>query len=132
MEKAISNIVGCYAYLRQDSGKPKVDDGLLNKTWKSFHFRENNLLISFPSEGNERKKYLYYKVQIKKSGSKDTKEACLGEILGAREFEEGYPYTVGFFKGQIKEAYSSDYAYLEIRVVRCLEDFWKFLNDLNI
>ncbi len=100
--------------------------------WKIFHFQEKDWLISFPNEGNEGRKYLYYSVKFTNRKTKMDTQVCLAEIVDTPEFEESFPYTVGFFKGlsSVKTDLESDY--LEIRIVRSIEDFWKFLNDLNI
>ena len=90
-------------------------------------------LISFPSTGNEKRKYLYYSVTfIDRKNKKAESQVSLVDIVDSPEFENGFPHTVGFFRGLVdKEA---DFAsnYLEIRIIRCIEEFWKFLNDLNI
>jgi hypothetical protein len=99
---------------------------------KSFHFQEKNWIISFPNEGNEGRKYLYYSVKFTDAKNKMNRQVCLTEIVDKPEFEACFPYTVGFFKGSIEEKTDVEFAYLEIRVVRSLEEFWKFLNDLNI
>ena len=54
------------------------------------------------------------------------------EIMDGAEFEKNYPHTVGFFREPIEEDIDFSYNYLEIRVIRCIEEFWKFLNDVNI
>jgi hypothetical protein len=105
----------------------------LEKKSKSFHFQEKDWLISFPTEGNEGRKYLYYSVRFTNRKNKQkTQEVCLTEIVGSPEFEDNFPYTVGFFKGSIDEETDLKSVYLEIRIVKSIEEFWKFLNDLNI
>ena len=47
-------------------------------------------------------------------------------------FENGYPYTVGFFKGPVDGEGNFVVNFLELRIIRCVEEFWKFLNDLDI
>ena len=92
-----------------------------------------NWLIFFPSTGNDRRKYLYYSVEFTdRSKGRARTNVCLAEILGSHEFEESYPHTVGFFKGSTNEKKELACSYLEIRIIRSIEDFWKFLNDLNI
>ncbi len=54
------------------------------------------------------------------------------DLVDTNEFEKNYPHTVGFFKETIDKETSFWLNYLEIRVIRSLEEFWKFLNDLNI
>jgi hypothetical protein len=104
----------------------------LERIWKSFHFQEKNWLISFPSKGNEGRKYLHYTVKFINRNSKENKEVFLAEIVENPQFEESLPYTVGFFRGSIDEKTGLEIAYLEIRIIRSIEEFWKFLNDLNI
>jgi len=100
---------------------------------KRFHFQEIDWLISFPESGNEGRKYLYYSVEFKDSRKRKSKsQVNLVDIVDDREFEKNYPHTVGFFREPIDEATNCGFNYLEIRVVRCIEEFWKFLNDLNI
>ena len=101
---------------------------------KSFHFQELDWLISFPDSGNEGRKYLYYSVEFKdfKKGSAKS-QVNLMDIVDVVEFEKNYPHTVGFFREPIDDDNTDcGFNYLEIRVIRCIEEFWKFLNDLNI
>ena len=99
---------------------------------KNFHFQEQGFIVSFPEEGNERTKYLYYHVKYSDMKANNTFETCLAEIVDSQSFDSNYPYTVGFFKGPFDEKTDFKSAYLEIRIIRSIEDFWKFLNDLNI
>jgi len=104
----------------------------LEKNWKNFHFQEVNFLISFLSTENEGRKYLYYSVEFTNRNKDKTRtKVCLSEIVDNSEFENGYPHTVGFFKGSVPEK-ELESAYLELRIIRSIEDFWKFLNDLDI
>ena len=61
-------------------------------------------------------------------------EPCvnLGELFDKKEFEDQFPHTVGFFKNSSGEGAEFKPDYMEIRTVRSLEDFWLFLNALNI
>ena len=91
-----------------------------------------NLLLFFPSTGNEGRKYLYYNVDFTNlNKGNERAKACLTEIVDSPEFEKNYPHTVGFFKGPLNREEGKS-CYLEIRFIRSIEDFWKFLNDLNI
>jgi hypothetical protein len=100
---------------------------------KNFHFQEMDWLISFPSTDNEGRKYLYYSVEFTNRKKKQGRaQIRLMEIVDSADFE-CFPHTVGYFKGAIEEKKNdSGFAYLEIRIIRSLEDFWKFLNDLNL
>jgi hypothetical protein len=89
-------------------------------------------IISFPRSGNENRKYLYYTVQFWDRKNNSVDNVCLSEKVDTPEFEAHFPHTIGFFKGPINEKTDPKSAYLEIRVVNSLEEFWKFLNDLNI
>ncbi len=44
----------------------------------------------------------------------------------------GFPHTVGFFRDSVDKEGNFEANYLELRIIRYLEEFWKFLNDLNL
>ena len=69
---------------------------------------------------------------INSKENKSRKQVYLAEIITNSNFENGFPYTVGYFKRTKDEKSGSSYAYLEIRIIRSIEDFWKFLNDLDV
>ena len=100
---------------------------------KKFHFQELDWIVTFPELINEGKKYLYYSVSIedRKSGNLRI-QVCLGDVLDNPEFEKNVPHTVGFFKEIKDNGNSMKFAYLEIRMIRSIEEFWKFLNDTNL
>ncbi len=100
---------------------------------KTFHFQELNWLVAFPNSGNERKKYGYYTVfftDLKKRNVRE--EVILSVLLENKDFEERFPHTVGFFKSEMPESSFEIPGYLELRLIRSIEDFWKFLNDLDL
>jgi len=105
----------------------------LKNQFKKFHFQELDWLIYFPDSGNKGK-YLDYIVIFKdrKRNPKQEEHITLGKILGKSEFENCFPHTVGFFKSSSGENAEFKPDYMEIRIMRCLEDFWLFLNALNI
>jgi hypothetical protein len=90
-------------------------------------------VISFPDSGNQGRKYRYYSVSYtdRKKG-KNEAQICLADILENPEFERNMPHTVGFFKESIGDYADAGLAYLELRIIRSIEEFWKFLNDLNL
>jgi len=100
---------------------------------KCFHFQEMDWLISFPPSGNEGRKYLNYSVFFKdrKNGNVSS-QVSLIDLVDVTEFEKKYPHTVGFFRGSIDDDENFCSSYFEIRVIRSIAEFWKFLNDLNI
>jgi len=107
--------------------------GLDERKIKNFHFQELDWLVSFPESGNEGRKYLFYSVSFNDRKSGETaSQICLMDVLEVDLFEKNYPHTVGFFRGKIDKKADFCSNYLEIRIIRCIEDFWKFLNDLNI
>ena len=59
-------------------------------------------------------------------------QTIIADIVDSPMFENGYPHTVGFFRGPVDEEGNFEVNFLELRIIRCIEDFWKFLNDLNI
>ena len=100
---------------------------------KKFYFQEMDWIISFPSDENEGRKYLFYSVQFIDRRNKQNKpRTILAEIVDSPMFENGYPHTVGFFRSQVDEKGNFEADFLELRIIRCIEEFWKFLNDLNI
>ncbi len=100
--------------------------------WKSFYFQEMDWIICFPNEGNESRKYLFYSVQFIDRKNKQNKHVLLADILDSPMFENGYPHTVGFFRSPVDAEGNFEGNFLELRNVKCIEEFWKFLNDLNI
>ena len=105
----------------------------MQESLKTFHLQEMNWLIFFPSTGNQGRKYLYYSVEftdLNKRGART--KVCLTEIVDTPEFEKNYPHTVGYFKGPVSEKEDLVSSYLEIRIIRSIEDFWKFLNELDL
>jgi hypothetical protein len=95
---------------------------------------EFDWIVSFPKCGNKGK-YLGYTVIFvnrKKESSQTGKLVKLEEILEDREFEGSYPHTVGFFKEHSGEGAEFKPEYLEIRRISCVEEFWLFLNALDI
>jgi hypothetical protein len=105
----------------------------LEKKFKNFHFQELDWLISFPDTGNEGRKYLFYSVQFIDRKNKESKtQTILADIVDSPMFESGYPHTVGFFRSPVDGTGNFLVNFLELRFVRCIEEFWKFLNDLNI
>ena len=101
-----------------------------NEERKCFHFQELGWILSFPMKGNEDKKYVNYKVEFTEPTKKIT-YLTLFEIVNSPEFEK-FPHTIGFFRCNNCLEFSINKTYLEIRIVRSLEEFWKFLNDLDI
>jgi hypothetical protein len=101
--------------------------------WKSFYFQEMDWLICFPNAGNEGRKYLFYSIKFIDRKKKHMKpQIILADIVDSQMFENGFPHTVGFFKEPIDKEMNSPTNFLEIRIIRCIEEFWKFLNDLDI
>jgi hypothetical protein len=95
---------------------------------------EADLIVHFPKHGNQGK-YLGYTVVAvdRKQGTvPQGKQVKLGDILEAHAFEEGYPHTVGYFKSSSGEGAEFKAEYLEIRRISSVEEFWLFLNALDI
>ena len=89
-------------------------------------------IISFPNTGNEEKKYLFYSVHFIDRKNKLNKHTLVADIVDNPMFENWCPHTVGFFRGPVDDEGNFEKNFLELRTVRCIEEFWKFLNDLNI
>ena len=101
---------------------------------KNFHFIEMDLVVYFPKDGNKGK-YLGYIVMLidrKKVAAESQKHVTLKEILENPRFEKSYPHTVGYYKESSGEGTEFTPDYLEIRKISSIEDFWLFLNALDI
>ena len=93
-----------------------------------------DLLVYFPRCGNKGK-YISYSVMLvdrKKGTSQPEKHVKLEEVFENPEFEQNYPHTVGYYKGSFGEGAEFRPEYLEIRRVSTVEEFWLFLNALDI
>ena len=100
---------------------------------KKFCFQELEWIITFPNLGNRGKKYPDYSVFFSDRKRKIAgKLVCLFEVVENPEFQEVFPHTVGFFKCETDDSLFADSCCLEVRIVRSVEDFWKFLNDLDL
>ncbi len=104
----------------------------MKSQFKIFHFKELDWLIYFPDSGNKGK-YVDYIVTFRdRKDPKGDRQVILGELVSKTEFENCFPHTVGFFKTSFGEGIEFKPDYMEIRIIRSLDDFWLFLNALNI
>lgn len=107
----------------------------MSSQFKVFHFQELNWLIYFPNGANKGK-YLTYNVllrDLRHGSSQQAKRVTLGELVESREFEQQCPHTVGFFKTDSVEGMDTvEQRYLEMRTIRTIDEFWLFLNALDI
>ena len=95
---------------------------------------EMNWLVCFPKDGNKGK-YLGYTVLLidrKKVANEPKKHVTLKEILETPEFENHCPHTVGYYKESSGKGAEFKPEYLEIRKISSVEEFWLFLNALDI
>jgi len=90
-------------------------------------------ILSFPISGNEGRKYLYYSISFvdRKNGNFQA-QISLGDIFENPKFEENLPHTIGFFRESRNTDANASLTYLEIRLIRSIEEFWKYLNDLDL
>lgn len=101
---------------------------------KKIHFQEIDWIVYFPKHGNEGK-YLNYDVMFKdrKRGiTQPARRIKLGKVLDRPEIEGNYPHTVGFYKVSSGKGANFKPEYLELRKIQAVEDFWMFLNALDI
>ena len=100
---------------------------------KKFHFQEIDWVICFPAEGNAGK-YRDYLVLLEQEEGKfsEGKQVRLGEVFDRVEVERHYPHTVGYYKASSGEDVDFEPQYLEIREIKTVEEFWGFLNALNL
>jgi hypothetical protein len=104
----------------------------LTDQFKVFHFQELDWLLYFPSDGNKGR-YCGYTVRLKERRKRDSDgRVRLGDVVERRELEEHYPHTVGFFKSSGDEGTDCTPQYMELRIIHNIDDFWLFLNALNL
>ena len=103
---------------------------VLECRFKEFHFIEIDWTLCFPNEGNSGE-YRNYCVILKKGKSQTGHQVKLRDILDDPEFESQYPHTVGYYKSSGKTTGVKP-AYLELRKIGTIEEFWFFLSTLNI
>jgi hypothetical protein len=94
---------------------------------------EMDWLVYFPKDGNKGK-YLGYNVLLRdrKKVITEPERITLQEILETPEFENKYPHTIGYYKEASGEGTEFKPEYLEIRRINSIEEFWLFLNALDI
>jgi len=103
------------------------------KLEKKFCFQDLDWIVTFPNLGNRGKKYPDYSVFFSDRKRKIVnKLVCLFEVIENPELQEGFPHTVGFFKCETDDDLYAGSNCLEVRIIRSVEDFWKFLNDLDL
>jgi hypothetical protein len=71
-------------------------------------------------------------VEGKTIEGKSEKIVKLGDFLDRPEIDQKYPHTVGYFKVSSGEKEDFKPEYLELREIKTLEDFWLFLNSVDI
>jgi hypothetical protein len=95
---------------------------------------EIDWLVYFPNSGNKGK-YRDYTVTFidrRKGAPQAGKLVRLEDVIENREFENLYPHTVGFYKECSGEGAEFKPEYLEIRKINNVEEFWLFLNAVDI
>jgi len=106
---------------------------LENET-KNFHFMEIDWIVCFPKCGNKGK-YRDYSVMLidrKKGANPSGKLVKVDDIVEDHYFERQYPHTVGFYKRSSGEGAEFKPEYLEIRRISNVDEFWLFLNALDV
>ena len=100
---------------------------------KKFHFQEINKILQFPLQGNHGK-YFAYRIQIKTplTQNQHTPDIPLCNFLESIEVEQNYPHTVGYYKHSKTEGTDFQPQYLELRKIASIEEFWLFLNAVNL
>jgi len=107
---------------------------LEKQKYKKFYFQEIDCIICFPAQGNVGKYFNYNVILIerKKIEEKSEKLVKLGDFLERHEIEQKFPHTVGYFKVSSGGGENFKPDYLELRAIKTVEDFWLFLNSLDI
>ncbi len=103
----------------------------MGETSKTFHFQEMDWPISFPNLGNQGKKYMDYSFIFKDRKTEAKDHVCFSAIIDDFKFEKNWHHTVGFFKQSQQERQGCVQAYLEIRIIWSVGEFWKFRNGFG-
>ena len=105
---------------------------VVENKFKTFHFREINFFVSFPVGANAGK-YADYEVYVAEGESEtpSKKKTRLREFLELARVDQNYPHTVGYFKMSLAGGCLQP-EYLELREIRSIEEFWLFLNAVNL
>lgn len=100
---------------------------------KKFFFQEIGKIVEFPNFGNHGK-YINYRVYVKckENVNGSVELVVLGEFLESVEVEGRYPHVVCYFKDSSGVGADFRPEYLEMRKIASVDDFWLFLNALNI
>jgi hypothetical protein len=96
---------------------------------------EINMIIYFSSTGNQGKRYENYGVRYLDRSKRNTQPGRairLGEVLGKTEISENYPHTVKYYLDSTGIGKNFAPVYLEERIIRNEEEFFRFLKDLGI
>ena len=102
--------------------------------FKVFHFQELGWFLYFPAKGNYGE-YSGYTISLKDTKDKEDCRksiATLGSILERAELDGNYPHTVGYFKICSDEMPTGEIHYLENRIIHNVDEFWLFLNSLDL
>ena len=92
------------------------------------------MVIYFPERGNKGN-YRGYKVTVKdrkKGTNQPMKRITVGELFDKPEIDRCYPHTVGFYRVSVGRGAAFKPQYLELRRISTIEDFWFFLNTLDL
>jgi len=100
---------------------------------KKFYFQEIDKIISFPNRETHGK-YCSYEVQLKdkKTANQPGELIVLGEFLESPQVENNYPHTVGYYKQSTGEGPHFKPEYLQLRRICIIDEFWLFLNSLDL
>jgi hypothetical protein len=71
-------------------------------------------------------------VDRKAGEAQSEKLVKLGDFLDSPEIEQKYPHTIGYFKVFSGKGKKFKPEYLELRVIKTVEELWLFLNALDI
>jgi hypothetical protein len=107
---------------------------MMEKQYKKFHFQEVDWLIYFPLYGNcgKYRGYTIFLVE-RKDGKLQTEQTLkLGDVLDRPEIDQHYPHTVGYYRSAAGDGADFKPEYLELRGIGTVEEFWMFLNSLNL
>ena len=100
-----------------------------------LQFKEIDLVIYFPTSGNEGRNYLKYGVAFRDRRSGESQPGIrinLEDVLSKPEIKEHYPHTVGYFVNASGRGINYEPEYVETRIIENLQELLRFLGDRRI
>ncbi|MCW4040089.1 MAG: hypothetical protein NWE83_04965 [Candidatus Bathyarchaeota archaeon] len=100
-----------------------------------FRFREIDWLFYFPEKGNAGREYANYRVWYrdrKRGISQRGPQATLEDVLADSDIESNYPHTIDYYFYATGRRSTYTPYIIETRIVTSRDDFYCFLEELEL